>query len=254
VARVLLSAHRGGPEEMFLPNSVAAIRAATEIGVDLVEFDVRVTRDGGYVTSHDATVTIDGTDRPVEELTEAEVLAGARGAARLEDVLRTLKGHAVAHVDLKDSRDEVEIADVCESLVGPEGFLLTTLEDVSVFRVRRARPHLRVALSLGRDTSGLGRWRSLAVRVSEVYPARRVRHSGANMLAINYRVGRLGAVWWARRHGIPVLLWTINTPELMRKAWRSASIWAFTTDYPRQALRLREAAERPDRTLSRRRR
>jgi glycerophosphoryl diester phosphodiesterase len=66
-------AHRGAsgshPE-----NTVAALTAARELGVQRVEFDVRRTPDGGLVTMHDPTVdrTTNGSG-PVWELTLAQI-------------------------------------------------------------------------------------------------------------------------------------------------------------------------------------
>lgn len=73
---MLVAAHRacwldGAPE-----NSAAAIEACVALGVDMVEIDVRPTRDGTLVLMHDETVdrTTDGTGK-VSELSLAEVRA-----------------------------------------------------------------------------------------------------------------------------------------------------------------------------------
>lgn len=70
---VLVAAHRGdwrrAPE-----NSLLAIKQAADIGVDIVEIDIRRTRDGVLVLMHDETVdrTTDGSGR-VDQLTAADV-------------------------------------------------------------------------------------------------------------------------------------------------------------------------------------
>lgn len=235
----LLSAHRGGPEDMLAPNSLEAIESALEVGVDLVEFDVRITLDGMFVTAHDAVLKTPRGDTPIERLTAQEVFRGDVGAASLEEVLKLVRGRAKAHVDLKDVGREVEIADICEQFLGPQGFVLTTLEDVSVTAIRQARPHLQVALSLGRDCAGMTRRQKFHVRRSELFPSRRVRACNPTMLAVNHQLARKGVLRWASRRSIPVLVWTVNTPDLMNWAWRDGRIWAFTTDYPRMALAVR---------------
>ncbi|HEY1485903.1 MAG TPA: glycerophosphodiester phosphodiesterase [Micromonosporaceae bacterium] len=238
----MLSAHRGGPEGLFEPNSLEAMKASLDVGVDLIEFDVRTTSDGGFVTFHDADVDIDGAPRPIAELTEDEVIAREPAAARVTDILHLIKGRALGHVDLKDTRLELEIADLCESVLGPTGFVLTTMEDESVARIRAGRPHLVVGLSLGRDSTGLNKLQEFQLRMSEIFPGRRVRKCRANMLALNYKIARLGALRWARRHHIDVLVWTINEPDLIRSIANDERYWAFTTDYPRLARQLRGAS------------
>lgn len=71
--RPLIAAHRGcwrvAPE-----NSLSAVRAAIERGIDIVEIDVRPTKDGELVLMHDDSVdrTTDGKGK-LRNLTAAEV-------------------------------------------------------------------------------------------------------------------------------------------------------------------------------------
>lgn len=59
--RPMIIAHRGDPSQAP-ENTVAAIKKALEIGVDVVEFDVHISKDGHLVAIHDATLerTTDG--------------------------------------------------------------------------------------------------------------------------------------------------------------------------------------------------
>jgi glycerophosphoryl diester phosphodiesterase len=51
----LVIAHRGDPSEAP-ENTVAAARRAVEVGANVVEFDVHITKDGHLVVTHDASV------------------------------------------------------------------------------------------------------------------------------------------------------------------------------------------------------
>lgn len=77
--RPLLIAHRGGVVTPRSPeNSGAAIRLAAQQGYDLVELDVRVTRDGEPVLFHGVRGRLHGTtggDVPVEALTAGDLRA-----------------------------------------------------------------------------------------------------------------------------------------------------------------------------------
>jgi glycerophosphoryl diester phosphodiesterase len=218
--RPRLCAHRGGPEGRFAPDSLPAIRAAAELGVDLIEFDVRVSVDGRFVVGHDRAVRTDPN------------------AVTLSDVLHAIKGRAVGHVDLKDAGREIEIADVCAEIVGADGFLITSAEDASVRRLRLARPHLRVGLSLGRHALGIAGLQVPLPVPSELLPWRRLRRCDANLVAVHYQLARAGVLAGSYRRGLPVLVWTLNTPGQIRRAQRDERVWAYTTDYPRLAQRL----------------
>jgi len=66
--KILVIAHRGAADEAP-ENTLPAIEAAIRMGCDIVEVDVRLSRDGKVVLIHDATVdrTTNGRGR-VDEL------------------------------------------------------------------------------------------------------------------------------------------------------------------------------------------
>ncbi|MCW2540208.1 MAG: glycerophosphodiester phosphodiesterase [Frankiales bacterium] len=239
--RPLLSAHRGGGEGVLPPNSLSAISAASDLGADLIEFDVRVTSDDQFVVHHDATIKIGDGNYPIGALTRFEVRRYAPRIASLTEVLGLLAGRTRAHVDLKDTVKEVEIADLCAQFLGTAGFVITSLEDSSVAALRSARPQFATGLSLGRNTEGLDRLAIARVRRSELRPWSRVERCGASFLAVHHRIARLGVLAGARRRGLPVLLWTLNSAELILAAQRDERVWAYTTDLPRLARRLSPA-------------
>jgi peptidoglycan/xylan/chitin deacetylase (PgdA/CDA1 family) len=75
--RPLLIAHRGGVVSDRIPEgSLAAIREAARFGYDMVELDVRATKDGALMIFHDANLRgPTGHDGAVGDLTEAETRA-----------------------------------------------------------------------------------------------------------------------------------------------------------------------------------
>ena len=118
---ILTSAHRG--EHLHHPeNSIPAIQAAIDAGVDFVELDVRTTSDGYLVLMHDATVnrTTDGTG-PVENMTLAEIKKldlGARFPGQFpglkvptfDEALETAKDKIGIYVDTKKAAPKDLIA------------------------------------------------------------------------------------------------------------------------------------------------
>ncbi|MEQ7156450.1 glycerophosphodiester phosphodiesterase family protein [Brevundimonas aurifodinae] len=112
---VMVVAHRGCWREAA-ENALSAIEACVRMGVDMVELDVRLTRDGALVLMHDDTVdrTTDGTGR-VSELALAEIRglrlrAGAGGpTAALTDerpptfaeAIEAARGRVLVNLDAK---------------------------------------------------------------------------------------------------------------------------------------------------------
>ncbi|MFI5956372.1 glycerophosphodiester phosphodiesterase [Cryptosporangium sp. NPDC051539] len=214
----LISAHRGGPEGIHRPNSLEAIRAAVDLGVDLVEFDVRHAADGSFVVVHDAQPR--RGERPASLRAVLDVIRGSR---------------TIAHVDLKETGGEAEIARQCERYLGSDGFFLTTPEDDSVRLLRAELPHLSVALSLGKVPP-------VRAVLAELFPGGRIARCSPTMLAVNHHLARAGLLRWAHERGLRVLAWTVNTPRLIQWAQDEPRLWAYTTDRPRYALSRRAAA------------
>lgn len=71
--KILIAGHRGNPSE-FPENTMASFQSAVEIGVDMIETDIHLTKDGVLVLIHDNDVdrTTDGTG-PVSEKTYEDI-------------------------------------------------------------------------------------------------------------------------------------------------------------------------------------
>ena len=105
-------AHRG--HELVAPeNTLPSFRAALDLGVEYLEVDMRVTKDGVPVVIHDATVdrTTNGSGQ-VTQLTFAEIRALDAGSwfspefagvqvPTVEEVLNAANGRACILADLK---------------------------------------------------------------------------------------------------------------------------------------------------------
>ncbi len=92
-------AHRGGPK--YAPeNTLAAFRMSIDEGVDWLEFDVQMTKDGFLVVIHDETVnrTTNGSGR-VRDLTLDQIRALDAGQGEtiptFEEVVELAKSHGV---------------------------------------------------------------------------------------------------------------------------------------------------------------
>jgi glycerophosphoryl diester phosphodiesterase len=108
---VLVAAHRGAHNGNF-ENSIASIRKAIELGVDIVELDVKTTKDGFLILMHDSRVDRTTTGKgEVEDLTLAEIrtfkLTAPYGRVSeetiptFEEALREIKGKIMVDIDMK---------------------------------------------------------------------------------------------------------------------------------------------------------
>ncbi|MDB4766806.1 glycerophosphodiester phosphodiesterase family protein [bacterium] len=112
---ILVVSHRG--DWRYAPeNSLVAIQRCIDLGVDIIELDFRLTKDGHLVAMHDKTVdrTTDGSGK-VSEMTLAEIKAlrlksgcGIRGSSQqvptLEEVMNLVKGKVLVNLDKTESK------------------------------------------------------------------------------------------------------------------------------------------------------
>lgn len=110
---VMVAAHRAG-HNGYVENSIPAIQHALNIGVDIIELDVKVTTDSVVVLNHDRTIdrTTTGTGDPEsyswEELQQFKLkmpdgTVTNEHLATFEEALNMVKGKAMIDIDLKTS-------------------------------------------------------------------------------------------------------------------------------------------------------
>ena len=91
-------------------------------------------------------------------------------------------------------------------------------------------PHISISWGWPLACS-LARLETARLRLSEIFPQRRLRRCDPNMLALNHRIAKLGVLALARRRRLPVLLWTINDPAMIASVAFDSRYWGFTTDF-----------------------
>jgi glycerophosphoryl diester phosphodiesterase len=247
--RLTVFAHRGGAA-LAPENTRGAFRQAVALGVDGCELDVRLSKDGEVVVIHDATLerTTDA-DGPVSALTAdelARVDAGYRfkpedgfpargrgeGVPRLIDVLVE---HPALPFIIEIKGDDPAVAEAAVAVVRRAGALdrvcFGGFADVALDAVRRAAPD---ACTSG-ATEGIRR----ALYKSYVWwPIGRVPYRAFQVPEVagnGTRVVSPRFVAAARRAGLVLHVWTVNTPGDIARltAW---GIDGVITDRPDMAL------------------
>jgi glycerophosphoryl diester phosphodiesterase len=226
----LIVAHRGASAGA-VDNSLGAFAEAIELGADLLEFDVRRTRDGQLIAFHDAAVG----GRPVQTLTRAEI-GDAKGhlPPLLDEVLDLARGRIGLDVELKE---DGYVGRVLAALDGIGDVVITSFIDDVVVEAKRLNPDLRAGLLVG-----VGRTKQIVkTRLSELSPVPRAQACGADLVAMHHALATLGALRRVAAAGFPVFVWTVNDDALLRRFLADPRVEAVITDVPAKALSLRDA-------------
>ena len=123
---IFVAAHRGWKDK-YPENTLEAFSAAMELGVDQLETDIRITKDGHLVLIHDETVdrTTNGTGKVCDlTLEQLQALDAGNGTKipTLTQFMELVKDHPTITVDLElkeypvDGRDEIAYS-VCDRVL-----------------------------------------------------------------------------------------------------------------------------------------
>ncbi|TDC67922.1 glycerophosphodiester phosphodiesterase [Actinomadura sp. GC306] len=209
---------------------LTGLSMAVESGAEYVEIDIRRTGDGRLVVHHDA----DLAGLPLNRLTYDRVQELApRPVPLAGEAMKIIGERAQGHLDLKERGAELETVELAVEAFGPERFVVTTREVLSLVQIKRAFPEVRTALSVGRNLWERGVAHDFA-------PLRLIRKAGADMVAVNHRLARVGVLRQCGRAGIPAMVWTVNAEPVMRRFLDDPRVAVLVTDHPDVALRLRD--------------
>ena len=224
----MIAAHRGvaaGAAE----NTIAAFTNAIDVGADMIEFDVRRTRDGELIAFHDAVVG----GAPVSGLTrdEIEAVTGV-GPPLLAEVLRVCAGRIRLDVELKEDGYVRDVMAVLRTAFDPAQMIVTSFLPAVVLQAKNVFPEVKTGLLVGDG----GPLTDLPARLRELYPVALARRVRADYLAPHYRLAGLGVVRRAAAAGLPCLLWTVNSDSDIRAFAADPRVAAIITDQAERAL------------------
>ncbi|WP_423447497.1 glycerophosphodiester phosphodiesterase family protein [Kocuria sp. KSNUG] len=243
-------AHRG-----FSPdgheNTMAAFRAAAELGFVWLETDVHTTSDGVVVAFHDPTLErVTGTDGDVNEFTWEQLrelrVGGEHGIPTLTELLRELPD-ACLNIDVKDEASVAALPEVLAREGAADRVRVTSFSESRRRRTLARTAHLtgrRVRTSAGTlGTAGFLAVSAVAPLTDRLSPRIATalwaghRRAWARVVApfdtlqlpehhtLDLPLGRKVTVRivsprfleFAHREGIAVQVWTVNEPADMHR-------------------------------------
>jgi len=256
--RPLIMAHQGG-EKQWPSNTLLAFRQARRLGVDVLDMDVHLSRDGELVLMHDTTVdrTTDGHGA-IGDLTWAELSrldAGYRFSLddqhfpyrgkglripRLQDILQEFPDIRLG-IEIKQAplKTAAHLAQLIRRYGAEQRVLLACFDESMMMELRRQLP--QVASSATPDEVRIF-WLASALHLEAFtranYQALQIplEHDGRRLVT-----PRL--VQAAHERGIRVLPWTLDTQAEVETC-RAAGADGFNTNLPGPMLKFRQSWSR----------
>ncbi len=212
-------AHRGLHGDGVPENSPAAFRGAVEKGLG-IECDVRLTRDGQAIVFHDATLDrITGRGGVVDRLTLDQLMAvsfseGGETLPSLAHLLGIVAGKVPLLVEIKVDRGQ-SVDALCRAverdLAGYSGNVAIMSFDprVGAWFARHAKAVVRGLVATEKGRRGF-------VGSTKRYLS--LWHARPHFLAYDIRDLPSPFASSQRARGLPLLTWTVSSPELRERA------------------------------------
>lgn len=191
---MLIIGHRGA-RGLAPENTIASIQKAIELGVDMVEFDVRVTAQGRAVLHH---------DKLPKDTSQLDSLT---------DVLKFVAGKVPLYVEIKPGEN---IAPIIAALKKYKGrFLLASKSQKTLRQLHKAMPEVPKIV--------IEPWSGMRAR-------RRASQVNAKVIAMDQRWLWSGFIKMISRK-YEFWSYTINNPS-QAKRWQKYGLAGVITDYP----------------------
>lgn len=207
-------AHRGLHGDSAPENSLEGARRAVAAGMG-VECDIQRSADGAPMVFHDwDLLRLTGTPGLTEghtalEMRELRFLESEEGPATLSDLIRLIDGKVPLLVEIKSKRGydvEWTCRIVAKELADYSGSFAVMSFDPRVARwFRRNEPEVCAGLVMREDEHGY----------TQMAWQRRLAFAIAKPDFLAYHIAALPSDWVAglRAKGLPILTWTVNSPE-----------------------------------------
>lgn len=230
---ILIIAHRGGPRLGAHENTIDAFEKAIECGADMIETDIRRTRDGVLVCHHDNHInSIRIADM---NFFEANRMASEKGYAipLLKDLIAMSTKRIKLDIEIKDVGYELEIIDLIRGTFDYSDFVMKSFNDSTVYAIKEIDPRITVGLLVEKHPFN----RRTVDAISRLSYEARMAITGADFLSPEASLVNVALTTRMRLLRKKIFVWTVNGEEEIGRII-DFGVDAIITDEPDVALRL----------------
>ena len=141
----LIISHRGKIGLGSPENVLIGIQEAIELGVDMVEFDVRRTKDVFLVCHHDATVE----DKMVSDLNFSDIMKLKKSICKLEEVIDICKDKVGVNLEIKEKGFEDRVVDQLRANFSYDKIFVTSFSSSVIRKVKSLDYKITAGLLIG---------------------------------------------------------------------------------------------------------
>jgi len=211
--------HRGA-SAVAPENTLKSFKMAMQLGADMIELDVRLSKDRRVVVIHDAEIsrTSNGTGF-VRSYTLAELKKFDFGEGEkiptLEEVLELTKGKILVNIEIKEPDMVKEVVKIIEEFNAEDQVLVSSFIHPVVLAVKKLNPEIRTGVLFG---------------CRPINPIRLAREAQADFLHPYHEAIDEAMVKEAHAEGIGILAWTVDSENSIKRLMRLGVDGIITND------------------------
>ncbi|SMC09159.1 glycerophosphodiester phosphodiesterase [Nitratiruptor tergarcus] len=221
-------AHRGGGLEVP-ENTIKGIKHAIRIKADIVEVDIRSTKDGELILLHDSDFErVAGVAKEAKELEFAYIkenilIEDSEPVATLAEALESAKGKIAMFLEIKEPDTCQKVVELVQEYQMQQDVCIISFYEEVVSEVKRLDSTITTGLVYS-------------------YPPGKIpdaKQLGCALVLPHYRIATAKANRFAHNIHLKVGVWTVNEEDLaIAMHERGADLIA--SDYPKMLLKLRK--------------
>jgi glycerophosphoryl diester phosphodiesterase len=209
-------------------NTISAIKFAIDSGADIVEVDVRSTKDGELILLHDPDFKrVSGKDVSPSQLDLIEIKRGitvyGEPVATLEEAIITVKDKVGLFVEIKEKNTVENVLNKIKKFRYEKQTAVISFYEDAIFEAKKLNPDITTGLIYSEPPG-------------KIIEAKKL---GADIVLPGYWLATEKAVRFAHKMSLKVVSWVVNDEEHLKQAF-SRKIDAVATDYPDMIVKLRE--------------
>lgn len=216
---MLIIGHRGA-RGLAAENTIASIKAALDAGVDMIEFDVRITGDGIPVLHHDSSLRLDGKSFVISKTEYQQLLYAKPDLATLSDALGCIGSKAQVCIEVKQRVRPEPIAEAIRNFASsgetPGNLYLGAKDQNVLVALHKELPDLQTIV--------IEPW-------SSIRAVQRAHQLGTRTISMNQLFLWRGFIRAMSRRHWQLCAYTLNDPVRASK-WQRAGLYGVITDFP----------------------
>ena len=225
--------HRGAKGECA-ENTLPCLEYAIKAGADIVEVDVRETKDGNLIILHDdtfkrvANLDLSPKGLTLEEIRKTVRVFGKYEVPTLGEVLESVKNRAGLFVEIKEPPTVEKVVKLLEEKRAIETSAVISFYSEALKRVKELNPNLATGFIYLKPQDA-------------IITAKRI---GADFILPYYPLATPKAVAFAHRLKLKVVPWVVNDDKTLERVLKGKPD-GIATDYPSWLVKRREALRTP---------